>query len=229
MSKLRISMKLAAVTFDVGGTLIQPWPSVGHIYAEVAARHGVKNIPGELLDARFKAAWHAQKDFTYTREAWAELVDRIFLGLCANSPSKTFFPNLYEHFAQPEAWRIFDDVVPTLEELATKGVRLGVISNWDERLRILLRRLKLDNFFEIIFVSCEVGFAKPSAEIFERAAENFELPPASILHVGDSHELDFLAAKSAGLEALRICRGQSLPKTGRINSLGEVVAKLHGH
>lgn len=226
MSKLRISMKLAAVTFDVGGTLIQPWPSVGHIYAEVAARHGVKNIPGELLDARFKAAWHAQKDFTYTREAWAELVDRIFLGLCANSPSKTFFPNLYEHFAQPEAWRIFDDVVPTLEELATKGVRLGVISNWDERLGGLLRRLKLDGFFETIAVSCEVGFAKPSRVIFEQAAEKLGLPPASILHVGDSFEMDVQGAKSAGFAALRLIRAGIRPGADAIHSLAGLPARI---
>ena len=34
-----------AVTFDVGGTLIEPWPSVGHAYAEVAQRHGVEVEP----------------------------------------------------------------------------------------------------------------------------------------------------------------------------------------
>ena len=37
-----------AITLDVGGTLIEPWPSVGHIYAEVAARHGVQAEPEEL-------------------------------------------------------------------------------------------------------------------------------------------------------------------------------------
>jgi len=30
---------IRAVTFDVGGTLIECCPSVGHIYAEVAGRH----------------------------------------------------------------------------------------------------------------------------------------------------------------------------------------------
>ena len=28
---------IKAVTFDVGGTLINPWPSVGDVYVEVAA------------------------------------------------------------------------------------------------------------------------------------------------------------------------------------------------
>jgi len=199
-------MKIAAVTFDVGGSLIQPWPSVGHVYAEVATSHGEKDLPAGLLEARFKSAWCAQNDFAYTREAWAELVDQTFLGLCAKPPSQTFFPELYEHFAQPEAWRIFDDVLSTLEELATKGVRLGVISNWDERLRGLLRRLKLDGFFETIVVSCEVGFAKPSPVIFAQAAEKLGLPPESILHIGDSFEMDVQGARSAGLKALRLVR-----------------------
>jgi putative hydrolase of the HAD superfamily len=219
-------MKIAAVTFDVGGTLIQPWPSVGRVYAEVAARHGVKNIPAELLDARFKAAWRAQKNFSYTQDAWAELVDQTFLGLCAKPPSKTFFPKLYEHFAQPEAWRIFDDVVPTLEELAIKSVRLGVISNWDERLKGLLRRLKLDGFFETIVVSCEVGFAKPSPVIFEQAAEKLGLPPASILHVGDSFEMDVQGAKSAGFEALRLIRSGTRPGADAIYSLAGLPARI---
>src|SRR5262249_44700851 len=46
-----------AITFDVGGTLIQPWPSVGHIYAEVAAHHGRRDISVEALNRQFAAAW----------------------------------------------------------------------------------------------------------------------------------------------------------------------------
>ncbi len=50
----RLSMKAEArirtVTFDVGGTLIRPWPSVGHVYAETAAGHGVKRISPEDIE-----------------------------------------------------------------------------------------------------------------------------------------------------------------------------------
>ncbi len=42
--------RIRAVTFDVGGTLIEPWPSVGHVYAEVAARHGVAAIDVATLN-----------------------------------------------------------------------------------------------------------------------------------------------------------------------------------
>src|ERR1700722_18252190 len=60
-----------AITFDVGGTLIQPWPSVGHVYAEVAARHGIKPEAAETLNQRFAAAWKKLKDFHHKREEGA--------------------------------------------------------------------------------------------------------------------------------------------------------------
>ena len=42
---------IKAVTFDVGNTLITTWPSVGQVYADIAARHG----HGHLTPSGFKA------------------------------------------------------------------------------------------------------------------------------------------------------------------------------
>jgi len=217
---------IQAVTFDVGGTLIRPWPSVGHVYAEVAARHGLKDVSPELLNERFKGAWRAAGNIDYSRAGWQRLVDETFRGLCAKPPSATFFPELYERFAQPDAWRIFDDVLPALDALASRGIRLGVISNWDERLRGLLRGLRLHDYFEVTAISCEMGFPKPSPVIFRRTAANFGLPPASILHVGDSLEMDVQGAESAGMPAVRIERDPALRKDEDMLSLAEIAAKI---
>ena len=197
---------IQAITFDVGGTLIQPWPSVGHIYAEAAMKHGGKNISAEVLKQRFVTAWRALKYFNHTRAEWAALVDETFRGLTAQPPSQTFFPELFEYFARAHAWRIFGDVLPILDALATRGVKLGVISNWDERLRPLLSDLKLADYFVPIVVSCEVGFPKPSRIIFYTAAEKLGLAPEAILHVGDSEDHDFQGARKAGFQALLLDR-----------------------
>jgi putative hydrolase of the HAD superfamily len=212
---------VTAVTFDAGGTLIEPWPSVGHVYAEVAARHGVKNASAELLQARFKAAWDARTNFNDTRADWEKLVDHAFHGLTDEPAGVTFFAELYERFAQPDVWRIYDDVLPTLDALAAR-VRLGVISNWDERLRILLKRLHLDGYFESIVVSCEAGACKPAAGIFEQAARAFGVPPETILHVGDSFEMDVQGAESAGFQAVQVLRGQTSADSRVIASLREL-------
>src|SRR5258706_13794716 len=94
---------IRAVTFDAGGTLIEPWPSVGHVYAGVAARHGLKNLSTETLNHQFSAAWRARRNFNHTRDDWAAIVDQTFTGLSGRPPSETFFPELYSRFAEPAA------------------------------------------------------------------------------------------------------------------------------
>lgn len=213
---------LQAVTFDVGGTLIQTWPSVGHIYAEVAARHGFPDCPREVLNRQFAAAWRTMAHFNYSREEWAALVDAAFKGLAHPPPSQTFFGELYDRFSEPDAWHIFEDVLPTLEALASRGLKLGVISNWDARLGPLLKRLKLHSYFETIVISYNVGFPKPSREIFAHATAKLALPPEAILHVGDNAEMDVRGAQGAGLQAVLLERDHAKKADGAIRSLLEL-------
>jgi putative hydrolase of the HAD superfamily len=174
------------------------------------------------LNRKFAAAWKAARQFTYSRSDWAGLVDATFLGLTERPPSQTFFDELYARFAVPDAWRVFEDVVPTLDALAARGLKLAVISNWDERLRPLLAQLKLAGYFEVIVVSREVGAAKPARAIFQYAIRKLGLPSEDILHVGDSHSMDVLGARTAGLCALWLVRKSSVAKAGQIKSLREL-------
>lgn len=218
-------MKIQAVTFDVGGTLIEPWPSVGHVYAEVAARYGLKTFSAEQLNARFKQAWRSRKSFGYSLRDWEDLVNKVF-GADAIPPGGAFFGELYDRFSEPDAWHLFEDVVPGLDALASREIKLAVISNWDERLRGLLRALKLDRYFEAVAISCEVGFPKPSPVIFQHAAEKLGLPPGSILHVGDSLELDIDGARAAGFKALQIHRRNDSATFTGIHSFAELPANI---
>ena|SRR5688572_15120550 len=193
---------LQAVTFDVGGTLIEPWPSVGHVYAEVASRHGHKVSP-EVLNERFRAAWKAKHNFEHSRADWANLVRATF----QNTACDAFFPELYDRFASPDAWRVFDDVRPTLVHLKTRGLKLGIISNWDERLRPLLDKLDLAPFFDAIVVSSEIGFCKPAPEIFREALRSLDVAAQRAWHVGDSEAEDVQGARNVGMRAT--ARGQT--------------------
>jgi putative hydrolase of the HAD superfamily len=216
---------IRAVTFDVGNTLIEPRISVGHIYAEVAATHGITRLSPEQLNTRFHQAFRANGGVVDTRADWARIVDDTFTGLTVRPPSETFFPELFDRFLQPETWRIYDDVRPALHELAKHGVRLGVISNWDSRLRPLLEALDLAKYFEVFVVSCEAGCAKPAREIFETARLQFSLHPNEILHVGDSIAADVEGARTSGFRSLQIMRGMA---SGRdmIGSLHELTSRL---
>lgn len=217
------SAKIRAVTFDVGGTLIECWPSVGHVYAEVAARNGHTSLSADILNKNFKSAWRKFRNFKHTRADWSALVDTTFRGLVEPLPSKTFFLELYDRFSEPDAWRIFDDVVPALEILKTRGQKLGIVSNWDERLRPLLAKLKLDAYFKTVIVSIEVGARKPACPPFHLACAALGTLPAETLHVGDSLETDVEGARSAGLQARLLTReGPGRAAPGAIRSLREL-------
>jgi putative hydrolase of the HAD superfamily len=217
---------IRAVSLDMGGTLIDPWPSVGHAYAEVARRHGVTNLSADELDRRFAMAWQAHSGFDYTRAGWAAVVDATFAGLTPEPPSRTFFDEIWGRFDQPDAWRIYEDATPALEELGRRGLKLAVISNWDKRLRPLLGDLKLSRHFAAIVISAEVGCRKPSQKIFRQAAGLLNFPPQSILHVGDGAEEDFAGAQAAGFQALLLDRHAGPAGGRRIGRLTELPALL---
>lgn len=223
-------MNLRALTFDVGGTLIEPWPSAGHVYAGVAAQFGVTAIPPDELNRGFQRAWRARGDFDYSRERWFALVRETFGAAAGRLPAE-FFPAVYDRFAEADTWRIFDDVLPALEALTRRGLRLGVVSNWDDRLRPLLARLGLARWFSSMVVSYEFGAAKPDPRVFRQAATELGVTPGELLHVGDSHAMDVLGAESFGATGRQVVRRGPANQPWQIRSLLELdalVAANHG-
>ena len=221
--------KIQAVSFDVGGTLIEPWPSVGHVYAAVAREVGVGDFDPEFMNAQFAAAWRTRTQFDYTRASWADLV----VSACGGTPAdfgvdSVFFNRLYDRFTQADAWRVYEDVQPALEAFTGRGYRLAAVSNWDDRLRPLLRNLNLDRYFDAIEVSGESGFHKPHPEIFHRAARALGVRPQTIVHVGDSRAEDFEGAKAAGLHARLLRRRAAVDEPEQMSSLTDLVEEFLG-
>lgn len=197
---------IRAITFDVGGTLIEPWPSVGHVYAGVVEERGLGRLDPAELNRRFYRAWQAQNGFGFTKRDWAGLVARALADLTPAARSVELFEAIWVRFTEAPAWRIFPDVVPCLRAVRARGLRCAVISNWDERLIPTLRNLGLADEFEFILASAEVGFAKPASEIFAAAQQGFGLAPSEILHVGDSRQEDQDGANAAGFHGVWLDR-----------------------
>ena len=62
-----------------------------------------------------------------------------------------------------------------------------------------LARVDLDRWFGRIFVSSEIGAAKPSPAFFSVVLDGLQCLPAEIVMVGDSYDNDVRGARAAGL------------------------------
>jgi putative hydrolase of the HAD superfamily len=102
------SNPIEAVTFDAGGTLIEPTPSVGHIYAATARLLGYRFDPEEL-EWRFREAWRAKGNFDYSVRGWQNLVAVMLDGFVTADALPELFAAIYERFKDPAVWRIYPD------------------------------------------------------------------------------------------------------------------------
>lgn len=193
-----------AIFFDVGGTLIRPYPSVGAVYASVAGRHGIHRTT-EDMEGAFRQAWATLKrrrGLTVSqKEWWRELVFRVL-----GQENEACFEDLFETFALPDVWQVFPDVEDTLRKVRARGFHVGVLSNWDDRLRTLLDRLGLAQCFDSLTISCEVGVEKPNAGIFLAALRVADVSAEEAIHVGDNYEEDVRGAEAVGMRALLVNR-----------------------
>jgi len=210
-------MPIEAVTLDATGTLFAPGDLAAD-YARILGRHGVALDRARLATllpevwSEFACAAEPSRDrFAShpggTRGFWRDVVDRVTDRAGAPRASPFAFAELFAHFGSAAAWRLYDEVPASLERLAATGLRLAVLSNWDERLPDVLAGLGVAARFEAVVLSVEVGVEKPHPAIFAAAARRLGVDPQRIVHVGDRRLEDVEGAAGAGMRALWLARG----------------------
>jgi putative hydrolase of the HAD superfamily len=198
----------AIIFFDAANTLIRPHPGVGAVYSAVAREHA-RVVPAEALEAAFLPAWGAVRQArggspygpteAHARAFWRQVVALTFERAGAAMPADPFFDVLYDRFGTAACWRVDQHARPALERVRAAGVRTGLLSNFDARLRPLLTRLDLERHLDVVVISCEVGAEKPHPAIFEAARRRAGIAdPARIAFIGDQRLDDFEGAARAG-------------------------------
>jgi putative hydrolase of the HAD superfamily len=227
-----------AIFFDAAGTLITPARRVGASYAAIAAKHG-KSVTAADLFERFRVCFDGAPPLAFPgavtaeiealeRHWWKRLVARVFEPWGEFVGFNEFFDELFNYFAQPNAWRLYPETIETLAALKQRGMPLAVISNFDSRLVRILNGLNVGASFAQIFVSSAVGYAKPQPQIFKIALASLGIAPEQALHIGDSEANDLQGAHNAGVRALLIDRdltADTAPQH-RVNNLREILDHL---
>jgi len=209
--------RLSAVLFDAVGTLIALREPVGATYARFAAASGLR-LDSKIVQTEFARLIRARRAPVFPRRSeadrvelervwWRELVCDVMKAAAAQSLPASFddvFARLFAHYGSAAAWAVAPGARQLLEELRAAGLRLAVVSNFDHRLREVLRQLGLAPCFDAIVLPGEAGAAKPDAAIFELALRRLAVRADAALYVGDDPEEDIAAAHAAGLATVHI-------------------------
>lgn len=225
---------IAAVVFDAVGTLIHPEPGVAAAYADAAVRQGVA-LDVSVVKRRFHRAFGAIEsddmrgplatDEAAERRRWRRIVGEVLPEL--PDPERGF-EELWSHFGQPAHWRAFSDAAPALHAIAATGRPLRIASNFDGRLRPIIRGLPdLAPWADSLVISSEIGWRKPHPAFYRAICTDLGLPGEAVLCVGDDPENDLEGPRRGGLRSILLDRDATDEDDGnRIRSAVEVLTRL---
>jgi putative hydrolase of the HAD superfamily len=131
---------------------------------------------------------------------------------------------LFRTFSSSSSYKLFDDVLPTLETIDTAGFRMGLISNFERWLEEMLVELEVGHHFQPAIISGIEGVEKPNPRIYEIALERAGVAAENAVHVGDSPGLDVEPASLVGIRGVLLDRTNRYEDTQhlRVGSLEEL-------
>lgn len=206
----------SAISFDIGGTLIEPFIlpvfEVHKKFILQVCGDDYSFSDEEIADALDVAeeAWEAvlEKDVHYffSDEDWAKR-NRILLRTLGitemlderASHMQTLWTEIiaaYPHTLKPDAKE-------TLEQLKHRGYSLAISTNWYDP-RELLMSFGIYDMFQSIQFSIVPGYCKPAPYMLIQNAREMGVNPLKCAFIGDDIKRDVPAARRAGMHPILI-------------------------
>jgi len=209
-----------AVLFDLGNTLAQyyemtEFPSILEQGISNVSNYlgslGFPSIPAPVLAERVKQENHESKD--YRVRPLEDRLYRIFQLDDAYSGHSELPITICRRFTEPifALGQLYNDVLPSMKELQSKGLKIGIVSNtswgspaalWREE----INRLGLEGYADKVVFCMDVGWRKPDARIFAFALQELGVTADESVFVGDEPRWDVAGPKAVGMDSIVIDR-----------------------
>jgi len=199
-------MHMNILLFDFDDTLISYDASEAHGLKGALEEYGISPEPRlfEIYRRENRKLWRLIETGEISS---AELRIRRFElllemgGIVTDVPAAQFSQTYLHYFSQSK--QLEAGARELLEYLhGFPEIRKAIITNgFKDTQRMRIGVTELEEFFEDIFISDELGAKKPDPLIFERALERLDNPkPESVLIIGDNLVSDIMGGKQFGLK-----------------------------
>lgn len=197
---------IEAVLFDLFETLITESGLAPTRASSLAAALGVD-------ETRYRAEWKARRPLVVLGQmSFAAALTEI-CEIVTGRADALAIERIREQRVREKAkayGRIDNEVTALVSDLASRGVRLGVVSNGFAEDVLAWSTCPLAHRFQSTVFSCAEGVAKPDPEIYLRAVRRLNAHPATTLFIGDGGDDELVGAERVGLRA---CRAAWFAKT----------------
>lgn len=201
-----------AVFFDVDFTLIYPGPTFqAEGYQTFCTAHGIDVDPARFGQAVIAASpiLHDEEELRYNADLFIRYTRRIIEMMGGvGSAIDACATEIYREWAACQHFFLYDDVTPVLETLATRGHRVGLISNSHRCLASFQQHFELHGLVAAALSSSEHGYLKPHPSIFEAALRLLSVGPEEAVMVGDSLAHDIEGARRVGMRGVLVRRAE---------------------
>ena len=208
-----------AVVFDVDFTLIHPGPMFrGEGYQAFCARYGMDVDPSKFADAVASAAplLNHPEDTPYNADIFIAYTSHIIEQMGGRGSNiDACSREIYAEWAACDHFELYDDVPDVLRTLSNAGLRIALISNSHRSLESFESHFDLRGLIAAAVSSAEHGYMKPHPSIFSTALARLEAKPEEAVMVGDSIRQDIEGALRAGMRAVLVDRGETVPARAR--------------
>jgi len=201
MSSKQKKLKVAAVIFDLDGTLID---SIDIYFTIVENALKRLNLPAVSRNQILAAA--ESEEFKWELVLPQDVLDR-----------KTEIID--------EAWAVINEIAPQMfadnleliqgaerivENLSSSGLKIGLVTSTQRQyLETKMQPLKnagVDTLFEAIITSDDVEKRKPAPDPLVTCAQQLDMKPGNCVYVGDT-TTDIKAGKAAGMRTIGVLTG----------------------
>ncbi|MEO0248325.1 MAG: HAD-IA family hydrolase [candidate division WOR-3 bacterium] len=108
------------------------------------------------------------------------------------------------------------DAAPTLEQLRSRGLSLGLMSDCSPEVPLLWPELSISGYFDCAVFSPVVRVRKPDPRMYLLTCDRLGVNPEACLYIGDGGNNELSGARSLGMTAILIstpCEGTPDPFT----------------
>jgi putative hydrolase of the HAD superfamily len=203
---------LRAVVFDVDFTIARPGPDLGpEGYQRLGARYGLELDPARYDEARKAALATLERhpELEHDEEIWVLFTQRIIEGMGGSGDTYGCAVEMTRAWEHAQHFDLFDDVVPALDDLRARGLKIGLLSNTARDLEAFVEHHALE--VDAVLTSRAHGKTKPHGSIFLRMLQLLGVEADEAAMVGDTVEDDVEGARAVGMQAVLLDRDDRHP------------------